>query len=46
MKRSIGLEMLIETEMVSEERLQGLIQEANELLSIVVTAINTSKKNS
>ncbi|MEN0110262.1 MAG: four helix bundle protein [Planctomycetota bacterium] len=39
------LEMLVETGVVSADRLSGLIDEANELLAIVVTSINTSKRN-
>ena len=40
------LEMMIEVGMKSETSLADLIQEANEILAIVVTSINTSRKNS
>lgn len=40
------LEMLIDTKIVPAERLSDLIDEANEILAIVVTSINTSKRNS
>lgn len=40
------MELLIEAELVPRHRLDDLISEANELLSITVTSINTSKRNS
>lgn len=39
------LEMLVETDLVKEEKLADLVKEANELLAIVVTSIITSKRN-
>ncbi len=39
------MEMLIEAGLVSERRLQDLVKEANEILAIMVTSINTSKRN-
>ena len=38
------MELLIESEQVSENRLQDLLREANEILAIVVKSITTSKK--
>jgi len=40
------LEMIIEVGLLPQTQLTDLIQEANEILSITVTSINTSKKNS
>lgn len=40
------LEMLIETGLVPADRLAELVREANELLAVIVTSINTSKRNS
>ncbi len=40
------LEMIIEVGLLPQTRLADLIHEANEILAIVVTSINTSKKNS
>ena len=39
------MEMLVEAGLVSEQQLQGLVKEANEILAIVVTSINTSRRN-
>ena len=39
------MEMLIEAELISEQRLHDLIKEANEILAIIVTSINTSRRN-
>jgi four helix bundle protein len=38
------MELLIEAEIVPQQKLDGLLSEANELLSIIVSSINTSKK--
>ncbi len=40
------MELLIEAEMVHQERLDPLMQEANELLSITVAAIRTARAKS
>lgn len=40
------MELLIQANLVSETKLDQLISEANEILSIVVASINTSKRNS
>ncbi len=39
------LEMLIETNLVSPEKLEPLLKEANEVTSIIVTSIQTARKN-
>ena len=39
------MELLIESELVSQVKLQPLIQEANELVAIMVASINTSRRN-
>lgn len=39
------LELLVESQLLSEARLKDLLQEANEILAIVVKSITTSKKN-
>ena len=39
------MEMLIDAEFISKQRLKGLLVEADEILAIVVTSINTSKRN-
>lgn len=39
------LELLIETGLLPSERLDDLIGEANEILAIIVTSINTSKRS-
>ena len=39
------MEILIETNHIKAEKLSSLMNEANELLSIVVTSIKTAKKN-
>ena len=38
------MELLIETGIISEDRLAPLLNEANELTAIIVASINTSKK--
>lgn len=40
------MELLIQANLVSETKLDQLISEANEILSIVVASINKSKRNS
>lgn len=40
------LELLVETGLVSEDRLTDLVSEANEILAITVKSITTSKRNS
>jgi len=40
------IEMLIESGLVSQERLSGLLSETNEILSIIVASINTIKNKS
>ena len=40
------LELIVDAEMLPADRLTDLIQEANEILAVVVTSINTSKRNS
>lgn len=37
------MEILIESELVGERRLAGLMQEANEILSIVISSIKTAR---
>jgi four helix bundle protein len=39
------MELIVETGLLAEQRLIDLIQEANEILSIVIASINTSKRN-
>jgi four helix bundle protein len=39
------MELLIDSGFIPKHRLEDLFKEANELLSIVVTSINTSKRN-
>jgi len=39
------MEMLIDAEIVPQQRLEYLMKEADELLAITVTSINTSKRN-
>lgn len=39
------MELLVEADLFPEQRLSGLMGEANEILSIVITSINTSKRN-
>lgn len=39
------MELLIESETVKENLLQNLMKEADEILSIIVTSIKTSKEN-
>lgn len=39
------MELIVEASLLSEQRLADLITEANEFLSIVITSINTSKRN-
>jgi len=39
------MELLIEAEIISEDRLKDLMAEGDELLSIVVVSIKTTKKN-
>jgi four helix bundle protein len=41
----LWFELLVETEIVSSEKLQPLIQESDELLRIIVTAIKSTKQN-
>ena len=43
---SYWMELLVESELVSQGKLQPLIQEANELVAITVASINTSRRNS
>jgi four helix bundle protein len=39
------LELLIESGLVAESKLRNLLEEANELLAIMVASINTSRQN-
>ncbi|MCH8242964.1 MAG: four helix bundle protein [Planctomycetes bacterium] len=39
------MEMLVDAELIPSSRLENLIQEANEILAIIVTSINTSRRN-
>jgi four helix bundle protein len=39
------LELLVDAEIIQAQRLESLMQEANEIVSIVVASINTSKRN-
>jgi four helix bundle protein len=39
------LELLIEAEILQENKLSGLLQESNELTAIFVTIINKTKNN-
>jgi four helix bundle protein len=41
----ICLKIIIRSEMLGEEKLQALIDETNELISIFVTSIKTAKEN-
>ncbi len=41
----ICLKIIIRSEMLGEDKLQSLIDETNELISIFVTSIKTAKKN-
>jgi len=41
----ICLKIIVHSEMFSEEKLQALIDETNELISIFITSIKTAKKN-
>jgi four helix bundle protein len=41
----ICLKIIIRSEMLGEEKLQSLIDETNELISIFVTSIKTAKEN-
>jgi four helix bundle protein len=38
------MELLIEGELANESRLSNLLQEANEILSMVIASINTARK--
>jgi four helix bundle protein len=38
------MELLIEGELVQESRLSSLLQEANEILAMVIASINTARK--
>src|SRR5256885_1443911 len=40
------MELLIDSQIVKAEKLQPLLQEANELVAISVASINTSRRNS
>jgi four helix bundle protein len=40
------MELIIESEIFPKERLADLMSEANEILSMVIASINTSRKNS
>ncbi len=40
------LELIVDAEMLPADRITSLMKEANEILAIVVTSINTSKRNS
>ena len=40
------MELLIDSQIVKPEKLQPLLQEANELVAISVSSINTSRRNS
>ncbi len=40
------MELIVESEIVRQELLVDLLQEADEILSMVVASINTSRKNS
>ena len=42
---SYWMELLVEAGLVAEKRLSELLQEADEILAVVVTSINTSKRN-
>ena len=42
---TLWFELLVETEIVAIDKLQSLIQEADELLRIIVTAIKSTKKS-
>ena len=39
------LELIVEAGIMSVQRLENLIQEANEIVAMIVASINTSKKN-
>jgi hypothetical protein len=39
------MELIVEAGLLAEQRLNILIQEANEILSVVIASINTSKRN-
>jgi four helix bundle protein len=38
------MELLIESELVNESRLSNLLEEANEILAMVIASINTARK--
>ena len=40
------MELIIESDIFPKERLANLMQEANEILAMVIASINTSRKNS
>ncbi len=40
------MELLVDSQIVSEPKLKSLLQEANELVAISVASINTSRRNS
>jgi four helix bundle protein len=40
------MELVVESGLLASSRLEGLHDEADELLSVIVTSINTSKRNS
>ena len=42
---ALWFELLVESEMMSQNQLDALIQESDELLRIIVTAAKTTKKN-
>ena len=42
---SVCLRIVVKAEMITLDNLQPLLSEANELISIFVTSINTAKKN-
>ncbi len=39
------LELIVESGLMTESRLSDLMQEANEILAMVISSINTSRKN-
>jgi four helix bundle protein len=41
----VCLKIIIHAELLGKERLEGLVKEANELISIFVKSISTAKKN-
>jgi four helix bundle protein len=40
-----GLKLIKEVEKLNDQRIEGLIKESDELISILVTSINTAKRN-